>query len=114
MIEHDVLDTDGNTYENLQIENISSKGVVQCTNHYLQKGDKVTFTNIDGIDTEFLQSEWKVNSVSKNQFTIVSYDFHAFPIRSFTFKNGTLVYLRSPVTFHHQSLEDQLKSKKKY
>jgi len=112
MMEHDVLDIDGNTYENLQIENISNKGIVYCTNHYLQVGDKITFTNIDGTDTEFLESEWKVNSVSKNQFTIVSYEFHAFPIRSFTFKNGTLVYLRTPVTFHHKSLEDQLESKK--
>lgn len=107
-VNHTVLDTNDNIYEPLQITNISNHGKVECTNHYLQEGDKVIFQNLEGIDLDFLDTYWIASNVKRNSFEIKHSEFKLFPKRDFVFRNGTCIYIKLPKEFNHNSLAKEL------
>lgn len=106
--EHIVFDLTDNIFEPIEINNISKFGKIECDNHPFEIGDKIKFTDVKGKNLDFFDTYWKVNSKTRNSFTIVSYDFNIFPKRDFIFTNGICNYVSVPKTIVHNSLEYEL------
>jgi ubiquitin-activating enzyme E1 len=109
---HQVYDLSGENIEPVQVKTITPNGKISCEEHNFQHGDTISFTNLQGTNIEFFESEWIVRNTTKFSFEIVSYDSNDFTQHDFNFINGTAILIRKPTVFNHQSLKEQIDSGK--
>ena len=106
---HLVTDLTGELIDPVQIESISSDGVVSCAQHNVhdfESNDIINFSNLEGENLDFLNKEWKIDVVNKKKFKLLE-----FPVGSdFNFINGTVTMIKQPLTISHQSLVEQIKT----
>lgn len=105
--EHLVTDPTGENIEPLEIGTISSLGIVECVPnsvHEYQTNDYITFTNLEGTNLDYFKSEYQIEIINKKSFQLKNFN-HS----NFTFKNGTAVHIKKPVTVNHKTFEEILK-----
>ena len=109
---HQVYDLSGENIEPVQVKSITWDGKIKCEEHNFQDGDTIVFTNLQGSNVDFFESEWIIKNTTKYSFEIVSPDTKEFPQQEFTFVNGTAMIIRTPTVFNHQTLKEQINSNK--
>lgn len=106
---HLVSDTTGETIEPVQIGEITLDGKVKCapnSAHDFQSGDYIRFDNLEGINIEQFNKEWKINVINKTTFQLKVDS----SLESFTFINGTAIHIKKPVQVSHQTWKNQLEN----
>jgi hypothetical protein len=105
--EHLVTDPTGENIEPLEIGTISASGVVECAPnsvHEYQTNDYITFTNLEGTNLDYFKSEYQIEIINKKSFQLKNFNH-----TDFTFKNGTAVHIKKPITVNHKTFEEILK-----
>lgn len=109
-INHIVSDLSGENIEPVQLEKITEDGKVFCAqnnSHEFQSGDTITFSNLSGLNIEFLMNKkWKIKSENRICFQLEDF----IPETEFYLENGTANFIKEPVVINHQSLESQLEN----
>jgi len=105
--EHCVFDVSGENIEPVQLSNINKNGLVSCSQHSVhnyQNGDIITFTNLEGENLDFLDSEWTIKTKNRKIFQLENFPQD----KKFKFINGTSNFIKKPKTFNFESLEQQI------
>lgn len=81
-----------------QILNINNLGYITCTsNHNLQTGDNIIFTNLEGFNIKILEQEWKITVINKTTLQLDNFNIS----EEFIFNNGTLSFLKKNSLITH-------------
>ena len=97
---HLITDLTGEIINPVQIGSISTDGIVTCApnnSHDFQNEDYITFTNLEGDNLKDFKNEFQITIINK-----VSFKINNFNIIDFKFINGTVVYIKKPITISHQ------------
>lgn len=98
---HIINEVSSENFEAIQIINIDNDGLVTTNSHEFQSGDLIELTNIQGIDIDFLNKKWFIDSINKSKFQL-----REFTKTKFTFLNGTANYISQPIKINHKSIND--------
>ena len=100
-IQHQVNIIDEKKNDAIQLSHISSNGIVKCiSNHNFSSNDIITIYNIDGINLDELNKEWKINVIDN-----ITFQLQDFSIKSFNFYNGTTKKIIKPIIINYESFE---------
>lgn len=105
---HFVSDLTGENIESVQLDRITPEGKVFCAqnnSHEFQSGDTITFTNLSGLNIDFLMNKkWKIKSDNRTSFQLEDF------VSEFEFylENGTANFVKEPVSINHQPLKSQI------
>ena len=105
---HLIRDPTGETYDIIGIESITKEGVVTCLNvcHDLQDNDSITFKNLDGVNLDFLEKNWKVKVIDKSKFLLNDFPNDV----TFNFVNGGIIFVKESLTMNFFSYVEQVKN----
>ena len=82
----------------IQISNINKSGKVNClSNHNLQTGDIINFTNLEGLNVNILEKDWKIIAINKDTLQLENFNIS----EEFIFINGTLSFTRKDILITH-------------
>lgn len=98
---------DSKYIEPIQIESISSDGIVLCfqnINHNLQDNDIIKLDDLEGVNIEQLNKEWKVKIINKSKFQLIDFN----NIEKITFINGRAYYIQQSKIIKHQLFNDNI------
>jgi molybdopterin/thiamine biosynthesis adenylyltransferase len=103
---HIVEDTYDNTYNFIQIENLSSDGIIKCTSyHDLQSGDTIRFINMEGKYKEIIEHDWTIDIINSIYIKIRNFKIN---VKSFEFINGTFYKIPQKLNIYHETFELQI------
>lgn len=105
---HVVTDATGEAIEHVQVGSIDSEGKVKCasnSSHDFQSGDSIRFENLEGVNVEQFNKEWKIKVINRTQFQLEDWT----ESEPHNFVNGTVVHIKKPVTITHQPWDIQSK-----
>jgi len=102
---HLITDVMGENIEPVQIGSIDSKGKVLCAqfnSHNYQSGDTIKFTNLEGINVDIFDKEFKVRAISPTCFQLVNFEEN----KDFIFHNGTSIFIKKPMIVNHKKFSE--------
>lgn len=82
----------------IQISNINKSGRVSClSNHNLQTGDIINFTDLEGSNLKSLDKRWEIIVINKDTLQLNNFDIS----EDFIFINGKLTFTKKDLLLNH-------------
>ena len=82
----------------IQISNINKSGRVNClSNHNLQTGDIINFTDLEGSNLKILDEKWEIIVINKDTLQLNNFEIS----EDFIFINGKLTFTKKDLLINH-------------
>lgn len=95
-----------NIYKN-RIIDITSDGIVYCNNNNnFSSDDIIIFNNLEGINLEYFNKEWKIHIINNTTFKLQDYDNN----QKFTFINGFTSNILNTVIINDKYFSESLEN----